>query len=573
MKKFFKKDCFSKKQHGCLENQDCVDKHKKYCNKKYYNEMGNNPIEEQNCCVELEDKNFIVKKVTQVGGLTFFSKIFGIIREILLVNFLGLGAMSDAFIIAFKIPNTLKHLFAEGALSSAMVPSVVETLRNKNKEAVSKLISLAFLFFEGILLILCGLAIWKANLIIHFFAPGFAPEKMLFCIKLFKILIPFVFIISTTALLAGPLQAIGHFFVPAISPFLLNCTFVLAIFICTVFNFSVETFCYFILLAGLLQFLLHFIAYFGYGFSLKSFDKEVIVSFAGVMKKFLPCVFSMSMVEIDALIDTMFGSYLKDGTVSLISYAERFMSIPLNVCGIAVATVLLPYFSKLISSGLVGNNSKVKFYILEASKFAFWTAIPLIIFMIFFSDKIFTSLFSNKFDILKAQEAGSILVAYLFGVLFFSLSKILLNVFYANHNMWVPTAISVIGSVVNCLMNMVLINIFGSTGLALATSISALVQVVLYLFLLNEIFGINFDLINFGKFFSKYLLQLSVIFVPVYFIYKLFYNLIANYTGVFANFLLNQFGFWLWTLPVLVFGYFLIYKTRKFFKTDSYFVG
>lgn len=514
-------------------------------------------------------KKSIIKTAIQVGGSTMLGKIFGIVREITLANFLGIGAMSDAFVIAFKIPNTLRLLFADGALSAAMVPSVVETLKNKNKSAVSKFVLLAFLAFEGVLLILCLLAIWQANFVIHFCAPGFTPEKAAFCAKLLKILMPFIFFISSSAVLAGPLQAIGHFFVPAISPALINILFVTGIIACSAFNLSIEALCYFILLIGLIQFILHAFTYFRLGFAIENFDKDSLNSFWHVMKKFVPCLFSMSIVEIDAFIDTSFGSYLPDGSVSLINLAERFMSIPLAVFGVAFATILLPYFSRLI----IYAPKRMGFFVLESAKLVFWAALPLVITMAFLSDEIFFTLFSKKLNLLQAHLAGNILIAYLFAVFFFSLNKILLNVFYAFHSMWVPTVISVAGVIVNFSMNMLLVKTFSCVGLATATTLSAIVQTILYIILLKKFFNIKFYLFKLLGFLTRYTIQLSIIFTLFYFIYNFIYKIICLlFPAYLSHFLLLSFGFWLWILPLLLSIFLIIYHTRKIFRINLYFI-
>lgn len=540
------KDCVKKECASNNVNKDCAKKE----------------------CAKISHKKSMLKKAAQVSGSTMLSRIFGIIREIMMANFLGVGAASDAFIIAFKLPNSLRKIFAEGALSAAMVPSVVETMRKRNINAVNKLVSLAYLAFEGVLLILCALAMWKATFVIMLCAPGFAAEKMVFCAKLLRIMMPFVFFISSSALLAGPLQAVGHFFVPAISPVLLNLTFIAGILICTAFGLPIEAFCFFVLFAGLLQFILHVFTYFKLGFSVEKYDKDTLQSFWHVMRKFVPCLFGMSVIEVSMFIDTSFGSYLPDGSVSLINYAERFMGIPLGVFGVAFSTILLPHFSKLT----LYAPKRLRFYLLEAAKFVFWVAIPAIIMMMFFSTEVFSTLFAKKFTMLQSQMAGSILIAYLFGVFFFSLNKILLNVFYSFHSLWVPTLISILGTGVNFCMNMILIKIFFAVGLAMATTISAIVQTCLYIILLNKMFGIKFYLGKFLEFLVRYAIQLCFVFTVMYFIYNFMYKLISMFAGKLSSFLLLKFGFWFWVGPVCLFAFFLIYYTRKIFKVKLYFL-
>src|SRR5258708_10735980 len=158
----------------------------------------------------------ILKKTIQVGSSTLLSRFFGIVREILMVRYLGAGGLSDAFLTAYKFPNSLRKIFAEGALSAAFIPTVVQTLKHGDKNAIAGLMSLAFLVFEGTVLALCALIMKHAEQVIGFIAPGFSEQQIIQTIPMVHILMPFIFFISSSALLAGALQAVGHFFIPAI---------------------------------------------------------------------------------------------------------------------------------------------------------------------------------------------------------------------------------------------------------------------------------------------------------------------------------------------------------------------
>ena len=514
-------------------------------------------------------KKSIIKKTLEVGGSTMLSRMLAIVREVLIVRFLGVGAISDAFFTAYKIPNSLRKIFAEGALSAAMIPTVVSILRKKNKKSLNKFMALAFLVFEGILLALCALAIWKAQYVIRFAAPGFSPEQVVFTARLLQILMPFIFFLSSSALLAGPLQSVGHFFVPAISPALLNIVFISSLFICLTFGLSVEHLCLFILVGGLIQLLLHVFTYFRLDFSLEKPDRESWVSMKHVMKKFLPCLFSMSIVEVSLFVDTMFASWLPKGSVTLIYYANRFMGIPLGVFGAAFSTILLPHFSKLT----LYAPKRISFYLLEATKFVFWISVPIACMMIFFSEKIFSTIFlSSKFSLVQVQEAGVILIAFLLGLFFFSLNKILLNIYYSFHNMWIPTIVSIIATVINVFMNIILMRKFASVGIALATTISAVIQTVLFIVFLAIFFNFRFYISRFIDFSVRYIAQLCLVFTPIYFVYKFLFKYIRYLPQSISYFLLESIGFWLWVGPLCLMTFLFIYYTRRLFRVRLYFL-
>ena len=150
-------------------------------------------------------KRSIIRKTMQVGGSTLMSRVLGIIREVLMVRYLGAGAMADAFITAWKIPNSLRKIFAEGALSAAFTPTMVKLIKEDKKDAANGLMSLGFLFFEGIVLALCTIVIITAPTVVWLMAPGFSPEQVARTVPFLRILMPFIFFISISALLAGAL--------------------------------------------------------------------------------------------------------------------------------------------------------------------------------------------------------------------------------------------------------------------------------------------------------------------------------------------------------------------------------
>src|SRR3989304_7745755 len=150
-------------------------------------------------------KKSILKKTAQVSLLTFLSRMLGIVREFLFVQFLGVGAVSDAFIAAFKLPNFFRHIFAEGALSASFVPAIVKTVREGNREEANGLITISFLFFEGLVLLLYGFILLKTEWVFYLLAPGFSAEQLAYAVPFLRILFSFLFFISSSALLAGAL--------------------------------------------------------------------------------------------------------------------------------------------------------------------------------------------------------------------------------------------------------------------------------------------------------------------------------------------------------------------------------
>ena len=514
-------------------------------------------------------KKSIIKKTVQIGGSTLISRFLGIIRELLMVRFLGAGIVSDAFLTAYKIPSSLRKIFAEGALSAAFVPSFIAALRKKENEAYS-LMSLAFVLFEGSLLILCALIMIFARPVIATIAPGFSVEQVAITVPLLRVLMPFIFFISSSALLAGALQAVGHFFVPAFGPILLNIVFIAGLGICWFLQLPVIYLCFFILLGGFLQFLQHLHAYFKLNFAFGRITKNTWDSFSSILAKFFMVLLSMSVMEISLFIDTSFASYLPEGSISLIYYANRFVGIPLGVFAVAFSTILLPHFSRISTYA----PKRLNFYLLESAKLVFWVTTPCMLAMIFFSEKIFTTLFlSESFSLAQAHEAGLILVAFVIGLFFFSFNKIILNVFYALHETKIPSIVSIIATVVNILLNFMLMNSLKATGLALATTISSILQTLLLLYFLRRMYGYHAYLTQFWIFAGRYALQVlitGIIFMAAYTGITMAITFIFPHT--LAHFFLEKLGFWLWVGPLSLAAGLFLYYYRRLFGVRLYFL-
>ena len=523
---------------------------------------------------DLLHKKSILQKTIQVGSSTLISRFLGLAREILLMRFLGVGVVADAFTTAFMIPNSLRKLFAEGALTAAFVPTFVTLFHKGGKEKADELMSLAFLFFEGLLLALCILVVWHPEYTIGLIAPGFSPEQVAATIPCLRILMPFIFFISTSSLLAGALQSVNQFFIPAFCPILLNITFIGGILACLAYGLSVEYLCYAILFGGFLQLVLHVVSYFSLGFSFRMPTPDTAHSFIKMLTKFLFCFLSMSVMELSLIIDQRFASYLAIGSVTLIKYTSRFMGIPLGVFGVAFSTILLPHFSRVH----ISDPKRLHFYLAESMKFVFWVTIPATIIMGYLSENIFVTLFvssSKKFPIALIPEAGLLLMTFLAGLFFFSINKILFNLYYSFHDTRYPMIIAIIATVLNVSANYALVGTFGTIGLAMGTCISGIAQTVLSLFFLKYRHNFTLSLKEFFEFVLRYSMQLAVIFIPFYWIYKSTHKLVEHVCGASSKalfFFIESFGFWLWVTPLIVIVFGMLYLTRKHFKVQLYFL-
>lgn len=511
-------------------------------------------------------KKSIIKKTIQVGITTFFSRILGLTRVMFQGRYLGYGAMADAFTTAWKFPNSLRKIFAEGALSAAFVPIIVGIIKKKEIKEANSFMTLSFLMIEGFLILLCLTLFIFADFFIGITTPGFSTEQVRYVVPAFKILISFIIFVSSSALLAGALQASHHFFVPAFAPILINIVFISAFILGIYYHLPLEYVCYMILFGGLLSFALHLFTYFKLNFSFGSIDKQAFVNFKTLMVTFLPIVFAMSVVEINLFLDVSLASYLKTGSIAIIEYASRFMQIPLGVFSTAFATILLPHFSRIS----LYAPKRLSFYLLESAKLIFWVTIPATILLGFFSKEIFMTIF--KFPENVSIEAGNVLIAFLTGLFFFSLHKILLNIYYSLRTTSAPTIVSIIGTVISYGLNLLLMQYFAAAGLALATSISFAVQVLMLAFFLHKKYQFKFYPTHFIRFLIRFLIQLAVV-LPLFFgLYYLIINQFSKLSPWWSNLLLNSIFLWAWVGPLCLLVYLFLFFFKKYFGVKMYFL-
>jgi len=512
----------------------------------------------------------ILKKTIQVGSSTLVSRLLGIVREVLMVRYLGASGLSDAFLTAYKIPNSLRKIFAEGALSAAFIPTVVSTIQHTNKKAIAGLMSLSFLIFEGIVALLCIVVIRYAQYILEFIAPGFSHEQIIAAVPMLHILMPFIFFISSSALLGGALHAVGHFTIPAVAPIIVNIIFILGICVCLFFNLPVTYLCWFIVSAGFIHLLLHLSMYFKYQFGFGNITDKDFSLFTRIMGKFLLCLPSISLMEIALFIDTSFASFLTPGSVSLLYYANRFVGIPLGVFAVAFSTILLPHLSRVNTC----NPKRLHFYLLESAKLIYWVTVPITLLMAFFSEEIFSTIFLSKnFSLAQAHEASAILRTFVAGLFFFSLNKILINMFYAMHAAWVPACVSLIATIINIILNILFIEKLQAVGLAMATTISSVVQTLLFLIILHKKYKFRIYIKPFAFFIYFYKLKLFALSITFWVTYQIIKHAIITYLPVTVSlFLTTQIGLWMWVGPLSLLFMILLYYLRTKGKLQLHFL-
>lgn len=513
------------------------------------------------------NKRSILKYTAQVGSLTFLSRILGIIRDTLLVRFFGIGAISDAFLTAFRIPNFFRHIFAEGALSASFVPAFVKSVKNNDREESNGLMTLSFLFFEGTILLLYTAVLFKTELIIKFIAPGFSPEQTAYAVPFLRVLFPFLLLVSSSSLFAGALQSMNHFFVPAFGTPLWNMVYIGTLVLCITFKLPPLVLCGGIILGGFVQFLLHLYMYYSFGFAFGKITPNAWAAFKAVLLKFFPGLLGVSIVELNFFISAIIASFLPKGSISLLYFGQRFMNVPLGMFAVALSSILLPHFSRVV----LYAPKRLNFYILEAAKFVSWVIIPITLFLMFCSENIFITFFGAKATPENIFQARWILIFYLCGLLFLCLNRVLLNVFYAMKDTTATSIAVVISAVINIVGDLVGIYFFGAYGIAMANTIAGLSLTLLCFYFLGKRHQFHFYVGNYFNFLGRYVVQLSLaigVFMLVYaatihhFMATSLYQFVA--TGL---------GYWLLVPPLALVCMLVVFFTRRAFAIDLYFLN
>jgi putative peptidoglycan lipid II flippase len=422
----------------------------------------------------------LLRALATVSGMTLLSRILGFVRDFVIARIFGAGMMTDAFFVAFKLPNLLRRLFAEGAFSQAFVPILGE-YRNKRSEAETKQLvdhvaTLLFLILFAITL----LGMLAAPLLVYISAPGFTADagKFALTVELTRITFPYILFMSLVALSGGILNTWGRFAIPAFTPVLLNLSFIaLALFAAPWFEPPVLVLAWAVFLGGALQLLLQ-LPY------LKRINMLPRLSFnwkdegvRRILKLMAPAVLGVSVAQVSLLINTVFASFLETGSVSWLYYADRLMEFPSGLLGAALGTILLPSLAKYHAVGKFDDYSRLLDWGLRLT---FLLAAPAALALAIIAVPLIATLFYHgAFDTNAVFRTQDALVAYSIGLLGLILVKVLAPGFYARQNVRTPVKIAFLTLFVTQLLNLTLIGWLKHAGLALSIGLAACLNATL----------------------------------------------------------------------------------------------
>lgn len=422
-------------------------------------------------------KKSMLKSLASVSGMTMISRVFGFVRDMLMATYFGAGMATDAFNVAYKLPNLLRRIFAEGAFSQAFVPVLAEYKNTRTHQETKDFVAsiMGLLCFALLVITLLGMIF--AGGVIWLTAGGFTndPIKYDLTVELLRITFPYILFISLASMIGGVLNTWGMFSIPSFTPTILNLSFIAFVLVARFyFDPPILTLAWATFVGGILQL----------GFQipfLRKIDMLVLprLNFKNeavwrVVKLMGPAIFALSISQISMVINTIYASFLPSGSISWMYYADRLMEFPTGVLGVALGTILLPSLSKH-----AGGRDKEAF-----SKLLDWglrlcliLALPATVGLGLLAKELAMTLFMHgKFGMHDALMTSYALIAYSVGLIGLIMIKVLAPGFYANQDIKTPVKVAIFVLICTQIMNFAFIGPFKHAGLSLSIGLASCIN-------------------------------------------------------------------------------------------------
>lgn len=432
------------------------------------------------------------KKFTKAAGIigiaTFLSRIMGFVRDMVIAWFFGAGLLSDAFFVAFRIPNLLRRLFAEGSLSIAFVPVFTDYLTHDGRAEAFRMARSTLRMLAILLVVLTIAGVLSAPWIVRVVAPGFAGAKFTLTVSLTRIMFPYIFFICLVALSMGILNTLGHFAAPALAPVFLNVAIIgAALFIAPHMETPVAGLAIGVLIGGFLQLALQVPFLIKKGFR---FWQKAPVYHPGVKrigKLMGPAVFGAAVYQINILIGTLLASLLPEGSVSYLYYADRLVQFPLGIFAISMSVAVLPSLSRQAAAK---NFTELADTFAYAIQLIFFITLPAMVGLIVLREPIVALLFQRgEFGAESTRLTAYALIFYSLGLWAFSAVRIVVSTFYSLQDTITPVKMASIAIIANILLSLLLMGPLSHGGLALATSLASMINFLLLVWALRRRLG------------------------------------------------------------------------------------
>lgn len=428
----------------------------------------------------MSENHKIAKAASTIGMGTLLSRILGFFRDMVIAHFFGAGMAADAFFVAFRIPNLWRRLVGEGSLTISFIPVYTEYLRQRSEEEIREVTHAAFTLMGLVLLLITLIGILFSPVLIQIIAPGFAriPEKFQLTITLNQIIFPYLFFMGLFALCMGILNSYRHFFAPAIAPIFLNISIILSVFLFYhSFQKPVMTLAIGVLAGGVIQLLFQIPFLWQKGITFRfnfHFGHPAIKRIGALM---VPGLIGTAVYQLNVFIDTIFASFLPGGSVSYLFFADRLLEFPLGIFAIAIGIASLPSLSGLAFQGKMEELKKTLSFTFRLTSFI---SIPAMVGLIALKTPIINLLFQRGlFDYSATVMTAKALLFYSVGLWAIAGVRIIVPAFYSLQDSWTPLKIALICLGANVIFNAAFIIPLKHAGLALATSLSSTLNLIL----------------------------------------------------------------------------------------------
>lgn len=432
----------------------------------------------------------LTKNATIVALATFLSRLLGFVRDVIIAYALGAGLAADAFYVAFRLPNTLRRLFAEGSMTMAFVP-IYQKLRKEKGEEAAQVYGRSILAW--LIIILSGitiLALIFAKEITFLIAPGFAgnPEQFTLAVDLVRIVFPYIILISGVALCMGILNSHDHFLTPALAMSELNVSIILGAGVALFFGLDVPyALAWSVIVGGVGQWLMQQPALKRYGFSWHGKWFLNLPEVKETAKLMIPTIFGAAVYQINIILGTIFASWLPTGSISWLYYADRLVQFPLGVFAVAIGTVALPSLSRLAAEK---DMPEFKETLLSSLHLTLFICLPATAGLIALAEPMVDILFARgAFTALDIEKTSLALMAFGIGLPAFGCVKPLVSALFALKDAKTPTITAALSLLVYLVAALLLMGPLEHVGLALATSISSWANILFLVIVLRRKIG------------------------------------------------------------------------------------
>lgn len=433
-------------------------------------------------------------KIARAAGLmsiaTFISRVLGYVKDMILALYFGATGLSDTFFVAFRIPNLLRELFAEGSMSSALIPVLTEHQARHGSDEAKRLVRITFTFILISVGLICLTGTVFAPAIVSLIAPGFLNDSVKFSqtVLLTRVMFPFLLFMSLAALVMGALNTRKIFFVPSLAPAMLNVSIIIVVLLLApVLENPLIAVALGVTLGGFVQFAFQLPSFFRNDYDLRlsyNFRHEGLKKMSVLV---LPATMGMAAVQVNIFISTILASYLPQGSITYLYYSMRLVQFPVGIFGVAMGMAALPSLSE---HAVRGDTDKLREDFSFALRLLFFITVPAMAGLIALREPIVNALFQRgEFDYSATAGTSEALLFYSTGIWAIVGVRIVTATFYSLQDTKTPVRIAVAAMLINILMSIVLMGPLKHSGLAFANSIASGVNFMLLFYFLRRKLG------------------------------------------------------------------------------------